>query len=409
MKKGIDKTDEYYVFIITKLLVLAPIIALSAAVVFTGGYFGGLFSYVSPVALIFFDAVCCSYFFIAGKLRKKNIVQNGTIDSKEVEKIGIKIALVIILQWNLISYIFPSEAFWGFAPMFVLLTAFLFNTRVVLVEIIGLSLSMVFSWQIAGDALLPVRDEQFAENVILRMVALVVSFTVIYILTLFAESFIKTAKENYQAMNEQNEALEIMGRDIIDFTADIIEERDATSGSHVKRLKKYSGILARQIAELYPEYGLTEDAIEDISMACVLHDVGKIGISDSILQKPGKLTPEEFEIIKTHTDIGASIIDKLPESVDEGYKKLCREICQYHHEKYDGKGYPSGLVGDDIPISAQIVSVVDCYDALTSERPYKHAIPGEKAITMIINGECGAFSEKMKNCLLECKERFIAE
>ena len=168
-----------------------------------------------------------------------------------------------------------------------------------------------------------------------------------------------------------------------------------------------AAVLAAEVAKECPEYGLTEELIDQISLASALHDVGKIGIPDNILLKPGRLTAEEFEIMKTHTTVGARVIGKLPDSIGEDYKRMCREICQFHHEKYDGRGYPTGLSGDDIPISAQIVSIVDCYDALTSERPYKPALPGEVAIGMILNGECGVFSDKLKNCLIACKDEFL--
>lgn len=258
-----------------------------------------------------------------------------------------------------------------------------------------------------GEKLLPVFDNMFVENISLRIIALVISFAVIYILTYYAEKFTSIVKTSFSEVEKQKNELELMSKDIIDFTADLIEQRDSTSGLHVRRIKRITKILAQQVANDFPSYGLDDAKIEQITMACVLHDVGKIGIPDNILLKPGRLTKKEFEIIKTHTTIGSSIIDKLPNSVDEDYKSCCKEICQFHHEKVDGKGYPAGLKGDDIPISAQIVSVVDCYDALSNVRPYKQALPGEVAINMILNGECGAFSDKMKSAINACKEQII--
>ena len=408
MKRQYDNTDAYYLSVYEKALKLAPVVGAIAALTFTFARLAGEFSFVSLPDLICFDAACLLYFVASFILKKIGIVRNGQISQEVLEKSELVLVSFIVIQWNLITYIFPTRSFWGFAPMFVMLSAFMFHTKAVRNSIIGISVSIAISWLIKGDALLPYRDDLFAENMFLRIIALSVSFGIIYVLTLFAQGFTSVTKENFRSMEKQTSELEAMGRDIIDFTADIVEERDAASGSHVKRLKDYTRILAEKVAEECPEYGLTEDYIDQLTLACVLHDVGKIAIPDSILLKPGKLTSEEFEIMKTHTTIGARVIDKLPDSVGEEYKRLCKEICQFHHEKYDGKGYPAGLRGDEIPISAQIVSVVDCFDALTNERPYKSAYPGDVAINMILNGECGAFSEKLKKCLTECRSAFLS-
>ena len=407
MKRPYDNVDAYYLSVYEKALKLAPLIGTIAALTFTLARLAGRFAFVSLSGLICFDLACLSYYAFSYLLKKIGIVKSGEVSQKALENSELILVALIVFQWNLITYIFPTRTFWGYAPMFVLLAAFMFHTKAVRNAIVGISFSIVISWLIKGDALLPYKDELFIENLILRIVALGVSFGVIYILTYFAERFTVLVKENFSSMEKQNSELEAMGRDIIDFTAGIIEERDATSGSHVKRLKTYTRILAEEVAAECPEYGLTKDDIDQITLACVLHDVGKIAIPDSILLKPGKLTAEEFEIMKAHTTIGARVVDKLPDSVGESYKRVCMEICQFHHEKYDGRGYPTGLRGDDIPISAQIVSIVDCYDALTNERPYKSALPGEVAINMILNGECGVFSDKLKNCLIACRNDFL--
>ena len=409
MKRQYDNTDVYYLSVYEKALKLAPLIGAIAALTFSIARLAGKFPFVSLPNLICFDVACVLYFVVSVILKKIGIVRDGQVSLRVLEKSELVLVFLIVFQWNLITYTFPTRSFWGYAPMFVMLSAFMFHTKAVRNAIIGISFSIVISWLIKGDALLPYRDDIFTENLILRIVALCVSFGVIYMLTRFAEGFTDVVKDNFQSMEKQASELETMGRDIIDFTADIVEERDATSGSHVKRLKEYTRILTEKVAEKYPEYELTEDYINQLTFACVLHDVGKIAIPDSILLKPGKLSSEEFEVMKTHTTIGARVIEKLPDSVGEDYKRLCREICQFHHEKYDGKGYPTGLCGDDIPISAQIVSIVDCYDALTNERPYKSAYPGEVAINMILNGECGAFSEKLKRCLTECRADFLSK
>ena len=134
-------------------------------------------------------------------------------------------------------------------------------------------------------------------------------------------------------------------------------------------------------------------------MASSLHDIGKIGIDDKILNKNGKLTKEEFEVMKTHTLIGASILENLEEYQKEPLIQTAYEICRWHHERYDGNGYPDGLKGDDIPISAQVVSLADVYDALVSKRVYKESYTHETAMQMIMNGECGVFNPVLLQCL----------
>ena len=146
-----------------------------------------------------------------------------------------------------------------------------------------------------------------------------------------------------------------------------------------------------------------------ISTASTLHDIGKIAISEEILNKPGKLTEEEFNIIKTHTVIGARMLKDMSIHQNEPLIKTAYEVCRWHHERYDGKGYPDGLKGDEIPISAQIVSIADVYDALVSERVYKKAFSHEKAMEMILNGECGAFNPLLLECLVEIQDRIKTE
>ena len=172
----------------------------------------------------------------------------------------------------------------------------------------------------------------------------------------------------------------------------IVEFRNAESGPHVQHIQTVSELLLRQLARKTDRYTLTEDDIALISTASALHDIGKISIPDSILNKPGKLTAEEFEVVKTHAAVGASILQNLPMTQDEPLIQVAYQICRWHHERYDGHGYPDGLVGDQIPITAQVVSLADVYDALTGERCYKKAYPHETAVRMIQNGECGVFN-----------------
>lgn len=198
-----------------------------------------------------------------------------------------------------------------------------------------------------------------------------------------------------------------MNEGIVELLGNIVESRDLGSGEHVRRVKGFTYILANQVMHDCPEYGLNERQINLITFASAMHDVGKITVPENILLKPGKLTRDEFEIMKQHCEQGAEILKKMKGFWSEEYLRQDLDICLYHHEKWDGKGYPCGLKGDDIPISAQIVSLADIYDALTSKRVYKEAYTHEKALEMILNGQCGAFSEKMLACLKKCAPHFL--
>ena len=196
----------------------------------------------------------------------------------------------------------------------------------------------------------------------------------------------------------QTEKLQKQNQTIIDILGNVVESRNLESGQHIQRVKYYTRVLATSVMKEYPEYGLSEADVELIAMASALHDVGKIAIPDDILLKPGRLTDKEFSIMKEHTTRGCAILENIEGAWDEEYAQVCYEICRHHHEKYDGRGYPDGLVGDAIPIAAQIVSVADVYDALVNERVYKDAFDKDTAYMMIITGECGAFSDKLMRC-----------
>jgi len=187
---------------------------------------------------------------------------------------------------------------------------------------------------------------------------------------------------------------------IIDSLSTVIEFRDTDSGEHVKRLREITKYLLSEVAKLKPEYGLNSALIETISIAAVMHDIGKIAVPDSILKKPGKLTKEEFEIMKTHTVKGCNMLDSFVDILDDENYIYYYDICRWHHERWDGSGYPDGLKGEEIPIWAQIVSIADCFDALTADRVYKPACTPKTAVSMILNGECGQFNP----ILLECFE-----
>ena len=212
--------------------------------------------------------------------------------------------------------------------------------------------------------------------------------------------------EQLDELQKANAALLRTNENIIEIVGDLVEARSMETGLHVRRIKGFTRALATQVMQKHPEFGLTERKIEIMVSVCALHDVGKIMISDAILHKPGRFTPEEFAIMKTHTILGCEIIDSAKNMWGEEYYTTAYEICRYHHERADGSGYPDGLKGDEIPISAQIVSVADVYDALVAERVYKKPYSCEQAYNMIMNGECGAFSSVILDSFSGCREEF---
>ena len=181
----------------------------------------------------------------------------------------------------------------------------------------------------------------------------------------------------------------------------IVESRNGESGLHVLHIRTITEILLRSLMSKTDQYHLTNSDISLISMASSLHDVGKLAIPSEILNKPGRLTDEEYEVMKSHSLIGSAMLKEIPFYQNDPLVKTAYEICRWHHERYDGRGYPDGLKGEEIPIYAQVVAVADVYDALTSERVYKKAYPPEVAMQMIINGECGAFNPLLLECLSE--------
>ncbi len=215
-----------------------------------------------------------------------------------------------------------------------------------------------------------------------------------------------TLKSQYQMLKQQAAKLRETNDKIVEILGTVVEYRNLESGEHIKRVKGFTKILAEEVMRSYPEYGLTDEDVQVIVATSALHDVGKIAISDKILLKPGRLTAEEFEYMKSHTTRGFDLLKSLESVWDDDYRKVCYEICRHHHERYDGKGYPDGLKGEDIPISAQIVSIADVYDALVSERVYKNAYSKEEAFRMIVSGECGVFSPKLTECFRSVKEQF---
>ena len=197
---------------------------------------------------------------------------------------------------------------------------------------------------------------------------------------------------------------------MISILAHIVEFRNGESGLHILHVITITKYLLKQLIQLTDQYLLSKADIFLISTASALHDIGKISISDSILNKPGRLTAEEFEVIKTHSIVGANILLDLPiEQQEAPLVKMAAEICRWHHERYDGNGYPDGLKGEEIPIAAQVVALADVYDALTSERCYKKAYSHEEALKMILEGQCGAFNPILLLCLQEIADILESE
>lgn len=196
-------------------------------------------------------------------------------------------------------------------------------------------------------------------------------------------------------LDEKVAKLNLINTSMIEALANIIEFRDGESGEHVKRISTLTKKMLTTLSVMYPEYYLAPIEIEKICAASTLHDVGKIAIPDSILNKPGRLTPEEFDIMKTHTTKGCDVLSNIPNLIDEDIYNYSYDIARHHHERWDGRGYPDGLVGDQISLAAQAVSIADVYDALISPRCYKAPFTHEVAVKMIYDGECGSFNPKM--------------
>ena len=204
-------------------------------------------------------------------------------------------------------------------------------------------------------------------------------------------------------VNEQIYQKEKVNNLMISILSHIVEFRNEESGLHVMHIQTMTEILLKSLMRKTDRYKLDRETINLISNASTLHDVGKICIPSEILNKPGRFTDEEFAIMKGHSQMGADMMKGVPFQ-DEPLVKYAYEICRWHHERYDGRGYPDGLKGEDIPISAQVVSLADVYDALTSARVYKPAHSHEKALSMILNGECGAFQPLLLECLVESSD-----
>ena len=204
-----------------------------------------------------------------------------------------------------------------------------------------------------------------------------------------------------QMVSDQIRARENNTDMLVGVLSHIVEFRNGESGAHVRHIRIITELLLHRLLEISSQYPITAEQQDNIPLASALHDIGKIGIDEKILNKPGKLTPEEYEVVKTHSMLEAEMLHQLENFNEQPLLQTAYEITRWHHERWDGRGYPDGLKGDAIPISAQLVALADVYDALTSERCYKKAFSHEKAVQMILNGECGAFNPLLLQCLTD--------
>ena len=207
-----------------------------------------------------------------------------------------------------------------------------------------------------------------------------------------------------QMVSDQIRARENNTDTLVGVLSHIVEFRNGESGAHVRHIRIITERLLHRLLEISSRYSITAEQQDMIPLASALHDIGKIGIDEKIPNKPGKLTPEEFKVIQTHSMLGAKMLHDLDGFAEQPLLQTAYEIARWHHERWDGRGYPDGLKGDEIPISAQLVSLADVYDALTSERCYKKAFSHEKAVQMILNGECGAFNPLLLQCLTDIQD-----
>lgn len=214
-------------------------------------------------------------------------------------------------------------------------------------------------------------------------------------------------KAREKELYEQRKKMEKSNEFLVNALSSVVEFRNLESGGHIERIKIFTAIFLDHLRQKYPKYGITSEQAALIVNASALHDIGKIAVSDTILTKPGKLTDKEFDEIKKHTIYGCEILEKFNQDEENEFYRYCYDICRHHHERYDGGGYPDRLKGDSIPIWAQIVSIVDVFDALVSKRVYKDAFAVDEAVKMIKNGECGIFSPDMLDCFELSKEEMF--
>lgn len=202
----------------------------------------------------------------------------------------------------------------------------------------------------------------------------------------------KLLKKQTEKIKIQSDKLKKSSLSLIDTLSTVVEFRDCESGQHIQRIRSITKALLMEIVKTEPSYSFSVNTIENISIASAMHDIGKITTPDNILKKPGRLTHDEFEIMKLHTVKGCELLESIPDLREDDNYRYYYDICRWHHERWDGSGYPDGLKGNQIPIWSQVVALADCYDALVSVRVYKPAYSHDQAVEMILNGECGCFN-----------------
>ena len=215
----------------------------------------------------------------------------------------------------------------------------------------------------------------------------------------------RTVKSQQTKLLEQAEKIIRLNQGMIEALSTAIEFRSEESGDHVRRIHDITWNL---LTYTPLGDGLDDEAIHQIALASIMHDVGKIAIPDAILNKPGKLTAEEYAIMKTHTTQGALLLERIPQLRETGLYAYAADIARHHHERWDGRGYPDGLRGDEISVWAQAVSLADVYDALINKRVYKAAFSRERALEMIRNGDCGVFGPRLLDCFFAVEERLFS-
>lgn len=215
-------------------------------------------------------------------------------------------------------------------------------------------------------------------------------------------------EEQMKRLKDQEKDIIAANRSIIDALSTAIEFRDSESGEHITRIRNITkALLLKMIA--CNEINLTDREVELIGDAAVMHDVGKISIPDHILNKPGRLTKEEYELMKEHTIRGCELLDSIEHLKKSNLYEYCYDICRHHHERWDGNGYPDQLKGNEISLWAQVVSIADVFDALVSKRVYKKAYDYETAMKMINSGECGIFNPKLLECFNSISKKLYRE
>lgn len=263
----------------------------------------------------------------------------------------------------------------------------------------NLELERQFVWSVPGESERFIRMKGFLEERADNYVVLAGMFNDITdSMVSWGRLYVDNANDNklqYDLMRQNSELIEALGA--------VVEFRNMENIAHTHCVKIFTGILAGYVLKHYPEYGISSRVAKIIANAAPLHDIGKIEISDIVLLKPGRLSRAEYELVKRHSEFGADIVSKLT-MMDESFRRYCREIVLYHHERYDGRGYPEGLSGDEIPISAQLVGLADAYDTLVTPRIYKDTYTPKQAYSIIMRGECGAFNPKLLHALSEVKD-----